>query len=673
MPFTIMGRTIDKVAVIGSGNIGPDIALHFAQNLAPLGVQVVVVDIVQAALDAGKARTEKKIGKVVEKGKLRPDQAKAMKESIAWTTDYGRIAGADLVVEAATEDEGIKHKIFAQVAKTVAATAVLTSNSSHMEPEAIFAHTEPKGRCACVHYFFPAERNIVVEVIPGAWTDEQTTAFLMRFYEAVGKMPIRVASRYGYAVDPIFEGLFEAAALLVEEGAGTVKEVDEVARRTLGLGVGPFTAMNLTGGNPITFHGLRIEGEKIMPWFRPPKILADRIESKTPWETAQRGEKVEVPAERAKVIADDMTGAFFGLASEVLDSGIVGIGDLDAAVEAALVVKPPFRFMNDVGVERSLELVKAYAAKHPGFRVAGALERRAAEKRPWEVPFVFRQDVGDVAVVTIRRPAVLNALNAAVLSQIADIMTGIKNDAAIAGAVLTGFGTRAFVSGADINELASLASPEAMKEHAGRGHAVLDLIERLGKPVVCAMNGVSLGGGNEIAMACTMRIAKKGLGVFVGQPEPKLGIIPGMGGTQRLPRIVGMRNAWPILRTAEPISSARALEIGLVSEEVDGDVRDRGVEIVRLIARGEIRPKSIETGPIPVPGDLPDVDIGPLSRAIDAILCRAVIEGAAMTLERGLRHELDMLASCHATKDMRIGLDNFIKNGPKAPAPFVHA
>ena len=123
------------------------------------------------------------------------------------------------------------------------AHAVLASNSSHLEPEAIFAELGDRSRTLVIHYFFPAERNPVVEIVPGADTSSDLTASLMKFYEAIGKVPIEVKSRYGYAIDPIFEGLFQAAALLVEDGAGTTKEVDAVAARALGLTVGPFTAM----------------------------------------------------------------------------------------------------------------------------------------------------------------------------------------------------------------------------------------------------------------------------------------------------------------------------------------------------------------------------------------------------------------------------------------------
>jgi enoyl-CoA hydratase/carnithine racemase len=451
-----------------------------------------------------------------------------------------------------------------------------------------------------------------------------------------------------------------------------IKEVDEAARRALGLGIGPFTAMNLTGGNPITNHGLEIEGRKIMPWYRSPRSLQERVKTGVPWEVAAKDEQVDVPPEKAKRIADDMLGAFFGMACEIVDSGIASLGDLDAAVETALVMKPPFRYMNEIGVGKARDLVESYARRHEGFKVAEVLRRQAAGGRPWDVPFVFREDAGDVAIVTVRRPAVLNALSGTVLRQIREHFEALGRDARIVGAVLTGFGTRAFVSGADVNELATLPDGETMKRHALAGQEACKAIENLGKPVVCAMNGLAFGGGNEIAMSCLVRIARPGQKVFVGQPEPKLGIIPGLGGTQRLPRWVGLANAWPILRRAEPISSARALEIGLISEEVAGDVRDRAVELVREIAAGKVRPRSMPRGPLDVPASLPDVDIGPLSRKIDEILRRAILEGARMPLADGLLHEAEMLASCHATKDMRIGLENFVKHGPKVAAGFVH-
>jgi 3-hydroxyacyl-CoA dehydrogenase len=256
MPHSFQDRTLTKVGVIGSGQIGPDIALFFSKVLHADGVQVIVVDISEEALAKGRARTEKKIRKGQESGAFKGDMADRMIEALRFTSDYGDLKGAELVVEAATEDQGLKRRIFAQLEELCAPDAVMVSNSSHLAPEAIFAETKEPSRTACVHYFFPAERNVVVEVIPGERTSRATTDWLMAFYEAIGKAPIEVGSRYGYAVDPIFEGLFQAARMLADDGVGTIKEIDTVARKSLGLGVGPFTAMNLTGGNPITAVGL---------------------------------------------------------------------------------------------------------------------------------------------------------------------------------------------------------------------------------------------------------------------------------------------------------------------------------------------------------------------------------------------------------------------------------
>jgi enoyl-CoA hydratase/carnithine racemase len=200
----------------------------------------------------------------------------------------------------------------------------------------------------------------------------------------------------------------------------------------------------------------------------------------------------------------------------------------------------------------------------------------------------------------------------------------------------------------------------------------LALIENLGKPVVCAMNGLAFGGGNELAMSCTARIAKKGQKVFVGQPEPRLGIIPGAGGTQRFPRLVGIENAWPILRNGNPISSAQAKQIGLIQEEVEGDLVETAVDWVKNILSGKVHIPPIKKDPIPVPSKLPDVDIGHFSRKIDSLLQKAVLEGAKMTLAEGLNFESKVFGECLLTKDMRIGMDNFLKNGPRVNAPFVH-
>jgi enoyl-CoA hydratase len=175
------------------------------------------------------------------------------------------------------------------------------------------------------------------------------------------------------------------------------------------------------------------------------------------------------------------------------------------------------------------------------------------------------QREGAVAVVTVNRPKVLNALNIATLDELAAIMRQLQRDETVRCLIVTGAGEKAFIAGADINELSAL-TPAAGREHARAGQAVFDLVEQLGKPVIAAINGYALGGGCELAMACTLRIAADT--ARLGQPEINLGLIPGFGGTQRLARLIGAGRALEMLLTGEPIGAAEAYRLGLVNRVV---------------------------------------------------------------------------------------------------------
>jgi enoyl-CoA hydratase len=172
---------------------------------------------------------------------------------------------------------------------------------------------------------------------------------------------------------------------------------------------------------------------------------------------------------------------------------------------------------------------------------------------------------GLVAILTINRPKVLNALNGQTLAELAGAVAALKDDDAVRAIVLTGAGEKAFVAGADINELAVL-SPVAGQAHARAGQRIFDAIEQLGKPVIAAVNGFALGGGCELAMACTIRLAADT--ARFGQPEINLGLIPGYAGSQRLPRLVGRGVALEMLLTGDMIGAERAFQIGLVNRVV---------------------------------------------------------------------------------------------------------
>ncbi len=244
-----------------------------------------------------------------------------------------------------------------------------------------------------------------------------------------------------------------------------------------------------------------------------------------------------------------------------------------------------------------------------------------------------------IAYVTVNRPKVLNALNMATMEELRSAFTEIKDDREIRVVIMTGSGEKAFVAGADIGELSKHDAVSA-KEYTHRGQSVLDLIENLGKPVIACINGFALGGGCEIALACTMRLASEN--AKLGQPEVKLGIIPGYGGTQRLPRLVGKGIAMQLLLAGEMIGAQEALRIGLVNEVVAA---------AELIPRAEaIAQKVIANAPLAV-----------------QYAMEAVNKGMEMTLAEGLYLEAVLFGVACATEDKKEGTTAFLE---KRPAQF---
>jgi enoyl-CoA hydratase len=238
-----------------------------------------------------------------------------------------------------------------------------------------------------------------------------------------------------------------------------------------------------------------------------------------------------------------------------------------------------------------------------------------------------------IAYVTVNRPKVLNALNTPTWKDLRTAFEAARDDATVRGVILTGAGNKAFIAGADIGELAHLAAYEA--EQSSRfGQEVLDLIETLGKPVIAAVNGFALGGGCETAMACTLRFAADT--AQFGQPEVMLGLIPGGGGTQRLPRLVGKGRALQLILSGEMISAQEAHRIGLVNEVVPA---------ADLIARAEaILKKIASNAPIAV-----------------KLALEAANRGLEMSQGDGLLLEASYFGLCAATDDKKEGTSAFLE------------
>jgi len=246
------------------------------------------------------------------------------------------------------------------------------------------------------------------------------------------------------------------------------------------------------------------------------------------------------------------------------------------------------------------------------------------------------EDVKAVRWISINRPEKLNALNRAVVGELETAVAEARLDAATRALVITGAGEKAFVAGADIAELAEL-SPAQAQEVAQRGQRLLSSIEALAKPVIVAVNGFALGGGCELALAGHLRVASTN--ARFGQPEVKLGLIPGYGGTQRLQRLIGRGRALEMLLTGAPIDAATALAWGLVNRVVEpGSLRECAQQLAEQI---------LAVSPVAV-----------------ALCLQAVRDGGDVTLERGLAAEAALFGLCCASADMREGTAAFIAKRP---------
>lgn len=245
-----------------------------------------------------------------------------------------------------------------------------------------------------------------------------------------------------------------------------------------------------------------------------------------------------------------------------------------------------------------------------------------------------------VAFLRVNRPEKLNALNAATLAELQSAFESFRTGAEVRAVVFTGAGEKAFIAGADISEFANYGTVAA-REMAVRGQRLTVTIEELGKPVIAAVNGFALGGGCELAMACHVRLAAEN--AKFGQPEVKLGIIAGFGGTQRLPRLVGRGRALELLLSGEPIDAQEAFRIGLVNRVVPKD---------RLLAEAEALAKKLSAvGPVAV-----------------RLTIEAVNRGLEAPLEAGLAHEAGLFGACFSTRDMKEGTSAFLE---KRPARFT--
>ena len=640
------------VAMVGAGTIGPDIGYYLKSSLPDM--RLYLVDIVEKPLEHAQKSIEGYIQKAIEKKKMTEERSRAVAANIHYTMDYGEIKGADLVIEAATENLEIKRKIFAQVEEIVSPDAIITSNTSSIPAERIFSGVKRPERTTITHFFAPAWRNPAVEVITWGKVDRKVVDYLVWMFCSTGKTPIISKSEICFILDRVFDNWCNDAAMLLD--TATASQIDKVAEEF--VFAGPFYVLNLARGNPITVEANTLQMEEGQH-YRPAEIFRS-VES---WAVPSPGSEVTVPDDMRGRVRERLLGVLFSQCLDIINRGIGTLEDLNLGCQIALGFrKGPFDIMRDLGEGKTKRIIGQFQKDRPGMPgPKGEISTYQDFRR-----HVLVDQINGVRIITIRRPQYMNALNDEVNDEILAVLAGGENDPTLKGFVITGYGERAFCAGAEIGKFPHLlGDAEASVQYSKDCSKLLRFMDGTQKPVVAAVNGMALGGGTELAMRCHRLVATRN--AYFQFPEVTLGILPGIGGM-----VVPYRR-WPVsskvfhdmIRFGKRLSAEEALEIGIIShlandyaELITSAVQEvkNLVGKVEHIPDGPVEIAEVEFVERPVAGKLP------LSTAVVEIISKAIQDAARTpTFAEALEVGYKAFGQVACTEAAREGISSFLE------------
>jgi enoyl-CoA hydratase/3-hydroxyacyl-CoA dehydrogenase len=614
---------IKKIGVVGCGLMGSGIA----QVAAQAGYPTIVRELNDELLGKGLGRISAFLDKGVERKKMTQAKRDATWANVSGTTDLADLADCDLVIEVIIENRQAKQELFKELDSVCHEGTIFASNTSSLSIAEMAAATNRPEKVAGLHYFFPAAINQLLEVVAAEQTAPEVVEALLVFARVTGKVPIVTRDAPGFAVNRFFVPWVNEAARLLDEGVANIPTIDQAGREAFRIGMGPFALMNATQV-PTTYHATVSLAEALGDFHTPADSLAKQVEAGEDWPL---GGEVDEAAKAA--VGERLLGVVFGVAAQLVEEGVATVEDTDRGALVGLRwARGPFGMMNDLGVDRALELVEKVAAHYDSFTVPELLRQQAAANRPWTLQDV-KLEVGDgIATITMNRPEAMNALNEKSLRELKEAVAKVRDDPTVRVVIIMGEGP-AFVAGADIRAMMAKNQIEA-REFTRFGSGVMSDIERLDKPVIAAINGFALGGGLELALACDIRLASTE--ARMGFPEVGLGIFPGFGGTQRVTRLVGKGRACELIFTGDQVSAEEAASMGLVNRVVSPqELMAEARQLAKRIAR---------QGPVAV---------GRAKTAINQALQTG--------LDAGLAFEAEAVALTFGTEDQNEGMTAFLE------------
>ncbi len=660
-----------KAAVVGAGTMGGQIA----QTIAAAGIPVVLKDIddalVQAGLDEALGVTSGQVGKLVEKGKLTEEQGKAQIEEvlgrITGTTSYADFGDVDFVIEAVPEKIAIKQAVFAELDAATPGHAILASNTSSLSITEIGEATLRPEKVVGFHYFYPASIMPLIEIVEGEETAAETVGAAVTFAQAIRKQPITCAEVPGFVVNRILNAGISEVWREQEEKKLSIKQIDAGVGAAGVVPIGPYYLVDLLGLDTVLHVAEHLAESYGDERFYVPKGMQRLVgEGKLGAKTAGNGFyhdgepniDGDVEPDVAELV-ELLSLKTFVEACLVLEEGVATHRDIDfgmmagAGLDPRRGLLPPFMKADVEGLDKILERLETAVERHgERFTPPTVLRRLVAQGRLgqstgqgfYAYPQPDSEQPAEVVKLETRSDGVaiawlangqMNSIAPQVIEDLGKVWAHVKaSGSGVHALVIASSNPFLYSAGADIKAFTKMdeAGGERMIHTA---HALFRELGSEGIATIAAVNGLAFGGGCELAMSCDVRIAARS--ALFGQPEIKLGIIPGFGGTQRLPRLVGSNKALEMNLVGDPILADEAFEMGLANRVVeDHELLDTALSWARKLA---------SQAPLA---------LGQIKRV-----------SAAGDLDEGIEAEKGAFASVFASADAREGISAFL--GKRAP------
>ncbi|HYC82019.1 MAG TPA: enoyl-CoA hydratase-related protein [Solirubrobacterales bacterium] len=590
---------VSKAAVVGGGTMGGEIA----QAIAAADIPVVVKDIdqkfVDAALEKARAVTEGQLAGQVKKERITQEQADArlaeVMANVTGTTSYEEFGDVDFVIEAVPERIEIKQAVFREIDAATPGHAILASNTSSLSITEIGEATLRADKVVGFHFFYPASVMPLVEVIVGEDTSQETATAAYNFAQAIKKQPIVCGEVPGFVVNKILMATIGEIWRAQEEHGLSLAAIDKVIAEAKVAPMGPFFLTDLLGLDTVLHvaeHLNRSYGETFYVHQGLQNLVGEgKLGAKSGGEGFFKEGQQTIPGE-AEPDAEELIAMFTCRAliesCLLVEEGVCSVRDVDlgmmagAGLDPRRGLLPPFWKADVEGLDKVLERMENLEEKYGDrFSPPVTLQRLVAQGRlgissgqgfyPYpqpdegEQPDTVKLETRDGVAIAWLTNAPMNAVSPDVIRDLRTVWDRVKAADGVGAMVIASSVPVVFSAGADIKAFTAMDEAQG-EELIHSGHALLRELGSEGVATIAAVNSIAFGGGCELAMACDVRIAAEAA-VF-GQPEIKLGIIPGFGGTQRLPRLVGPSKALEMNLVGDAVLSEEALELGLVNRVV---------------------------------------------------------------------------------------------------------